>query len=115
MHQPEFAWFMNYFYFLEHGLKEYFSKTYRKIYYLHSAKILHSAIYNPSTHCKNFVARHNEHCSVWVAVIQMNITVIQADAGCHNIVVAVRSYRLPSGKLTNSNCIPHGVRKYTHV
>ena len=32
-------------------------------------------------------------------------------AGCHKRDVVSFSYPLPLGKLTNSNCIPHGERK----
>jgi hypothetical protein len=31
--------------------------------------------------------------------------------GCHNVTFASFSYALPFGKLHNSNCIPHGLKK----
>src|SRR5665213_1657317 len=34
-------------------------------------------------------------------------------AGFHSLTGASFSYALPSGKLTSSNCMPHGLRKYT--
>jgi hypothetical protein len=34
-------------------------------------------------------------------------------AGCHNFTGASFSYALPCGKLTSSNCMPHGLKKYT--